>query len=239
MLSRALEAEVMDTDQEADCYNGIDHGEVNRTFVDDFCAALGFPETESLDAVSPEMGTFDEAPILDVGAGTGLIPIELCGRSENLKVVAIDLSVSMLDVARYNIEVASLTERIFLDHIDAKQMPFGDALFSAVISNSIIHHIPEPMSVLRESLRVAQPDATLFFRDLARPEDDAAVDSLVRTYVGEEEEHARKMFDGSLRAALSLDEIRELICALGFERGSVQMTSDRHWTFCAQKPTDK
>ena len=40
--------------------------------------------------------------------------------------------------------------------------------FGAVMSNSIVHHIPEPASVLAEMVRVAAPGGLLFVRDLLR-----------------------------------------------------------------------
>ena len=44
------------------------------------------------------------------------------------------------------------------------------------------------------------------------------------------------MFDDSLRAALSLSEVRAMVSSLGFEAETVQATSDRHWTWIAIKP---
>jgi hypothetical protein len=46
------------------------------------------------------------------------------------------------------------------------------------------------------------------------------------------------MFADSLHAALSLDEIRALVSSLEFPPGSVQQTSDRHWTWVATKALD-
>jgi len=113
---------------------------------------------------------------------------------------------------------------------------YEDDQFDVVISNSIIHHIPEPAAVLREAVRVAKPGGLLFFRDLMRPARSADVSRLVATYAAGANEHQQKMFDDSLRAALDLDEIRELITTLGFAKVSVQATSDRHWTWIAKKP---
>src|SRR5262245_23534552 len=98
MLNRVLEPEVMDTPEEARAYNAMDHSEVNRRFVDDFLAA-GHVDGE----------------ILDLGTGTALIPIELCQRSPGAHVMAIDLSVAMLDLARGNVEIAGLMSQIMLD----------------------------------------------------------------------------------------------------------------------------
>jgi len=39
------------------------------------------------------------------------------------------------------------------------------------------------------------------------------------------------MLADSLRASLTLEELREIIAGLGFSPESVQQTSDRHWTW--------
>jgi len=218
-LERVLEPEVMDTYEEARDYDSMDHQAVNKLFVDDLLAA----------------GNIDN-DILDVGTGTAQIPVELCRQSEDCRIIAIDMAVHMLDLARFNIEVDGFTQRIFLQQIDAKDMLFESEMFDCVMSNSIIHHIPEPLAVLAESMRVTRPGGLLFFRDLLRPESGEEVAHLVSTYAGDENEHQRQMFDDSLRAALSLSEIRAMVSSLGFEAETVQATSDRHWTWIAIKP---
>ena len=93
----------------------------------------------------------------------------------------------------------------------------------------------EPAEALAEAVRVTADGGLLFFRDLMRPSDDAEVSQLVEAYAGDENEHQQKMFDDSLRAALSLDEIQKLVVELGFEPESVKATSDRHWTWVARR----
>ena len=85
---------------------------------------------------------------------------------------------------------------------------------------------------------MVQPGGFLFFRDLARPNSDDAVRELVEQYAGGESESARTMFDDSLRAALELDDIRAMIVELGFDADTVNLTSDRHWTWSATKPIE-
>ena len=92
---------------------------------------------------------------------------------------------------------------------------------------------PQNSSVTSESVNLA---TTFFFRDLLRPESGEEVAHLVSTYAGDENEHQRQMFDDSLRAALSLSEVRAMVSSLGFEAETVQATSDRHWTWIAIKP---
>ncbi len=97
---------------------------------------------------------------------------------------------------------------IQLSHVDAKGTPYADGMFSAVMSNSIIHHIPEPAQVLAEAVRVVGSGGLVFFRDLLRPADDAELQRLVAQYAGNCSEPQRTMFAASLHAALTLDEIR-------------------------------
>lgn len=217
MLPRVLEPEVMDSADEARDYDAMDHCEVNRRFVADFLAAWAHPA-----------GT-----VLDVGTGTAQIPIELCQQSTSVQIVAVDMAEHMLRLGQDNVHSAGLEGRIQLQRCDAKRMPFPDASFAAVVSNSIVHHIPEPGAVLSEMVRVAQPGAVLFVRDLLRPDDDAQVRHLVDSYAAGANDHQRQMFDDSLRAALTLDEIRTLVTNVGFAADTVQQTTDRHWTWCA------
>jgi ubiquinone/menaquinone biosynthesis C-methylase UbiE len=225
----------MDSDQEAKEYNEMDHSEVNRRFVKDllaFARSIADSETET-DADSDiecELGD-----VLDMGTGTALIPIELCKQHPDCRVMAIDMAVSMLDLARYNVEAQTMTERITLAQIDAKQMGFENGQFDVVMSNSIIHHIPEPNDCLIEMVRVTGDGGILFVRDLMRPDDLETLEGLVQAYAGEETEYSRKLFRDSLHAALSLDEIRSLVSDYGFDPATVEATSDRHWTWAAVK----
>lgn len=218
-LKRVLEPEVMDSYEEAVDYDRMDHQEVNAAFVRDL---LGVAQVEGR--------------VLDLGTGTAQIPVTFCQQTEEAQVLAVDLAVNMLELAKYNIAANGFEHRISLELIDAKELPFADDMFDCVMSNSIVHHIPDPRSVLAEAVRVVRPGGLLFFRDLMRPMNEETVASLVQTYAGEENEHQRQMFDDSLRAALTVEEVCGLIEPLGFAADTVQATSDRHWTWVATKP---
>lgn len=218
MLPRVLEPEVMDSAEEAIDYDAMDHSEVNRRFVADLLA------------VQPDL-----RDVVDIGTGTALIPIELCQQSASAMVTALDAAGAMLKVASQNVEREGLASRIQLSKVDAKQLPYADGRFSAVISNSILHHIPDPYCVLEEAVRVCAACGTLFFRDLMRPADLPTLDRLVDTYAADANTHQRQMFADSLHAALTLEEIRQLISQLGFEPETAVATSDRHWTWHARK----
>lgn len=219
MLARVLEPEVMDSPEEARDYDAMDHAAVNRVFVEDFRAAWD-----------------GRNPILDVGTGTAQIPIELCRRDPRATVVAIDLAEHMLRVGRDNVRRAGLEDRLRLERCDAKEFPYAAEQFGAVMSNSIVHHIPEPGAVLAEMVRVVQPDGVLFVRDLLRPATEDELRRLVAAYAGDANAHQQQMFAESLHAALNLPEIQGLVAALHFDPAGVSQTTDRHWTWCARKP---
>lgn len=216
MLPRVLEVEAMDTAGEAQTYDAMDHSHVNRVFVQDFLAIWK-----------------GRGLILDVGTGTAQIPIELCRQHPEAQVLGVDLAAQMLKVGQANIAQAKLDNNIRLQQVDAKGLPFGDGTFVATISNSIVHHIPEPKSVLAEMLRVTALGGVLFVRDLLRPESDAEVSRLVALYAEGASDHAKQLFDDSLRAALTLEEIRFCLQAIGANPDDVRQTTDRHWTWCA------
>jgi ubiquinone/menaquinone biosynthesis C-methylase UbiE len=196
----------------------MDHSRVNIAFVDDLLRA-----------------GFTGGDVLDLGTGTALIPIEIVKRGLECRIMAADAAIAMLERARLNLEIAGMTRVIQLSHCDAKGMPYASGMFDWVISNSIVHHIPDPIQVLREAWRVTRVGGSLFFRDLLRPETEAQLQLLVDTYAADCNEHQRQMFDDSLHAALSLTEIRDLIADFGCAAKSVSATSDRHWTWMATK----
>jgi ubiquinone/menaquinone biosynthesis C-methylase UbiE len=218
-LQRIPEPEAMDTYEEAVEYDSMDHAEVNRVFVTDLLATGAI-----------------KGDVLDLGTGTGQIPIELCQRTEDVRVMGIDLAASMLDQARINVELETLTDRIMFDLIDAKTLPYDDGRFDVVMSNSIIHHVPDPLPVMAEAVRVAKSGGVVFFRDLMRPVDETSLARLVANHAADCNELQTKMFSDSLRAAFTVREIQELVVELGLEKNTVAATSDRHWTWSARKP---
>jgi ubiquinone/menaquinone biosynthesis C-methylase UbiE len=218
MLPRILEPEVMDTPEEAHDYDTMDHSAVNRVFVADLLAVWD-----------------GRNPVLDVGTGTALIPVELCKTHPTATVVAIDLAEHMLAVARDNVARAGFAARIRLEKANGRALAYGDGSFSAVMSNSIVHHIPEPIQTIREMVRVCAVGGTIFVRDLMRPADRGTLNQLVEMYAGDANAHQKKMFSDSLHAALTLDEIRDLVGRCGFDPASVRATTDRHWTWSTKR----
>jgi ubiquinone/menaquinone biosynthesis C-methylase UbiE len=225
MLPRTLEPEVMDTADDAADYDAMDHAHVNRVFVDDLLVVW---------TTRPPM-TVDAVRVFDAGTGTAQIPIELLSRGFAAQIVAADAAASMLELARRNIEQAGYADRIEPVLRDCKALPEVAGTFDLVMSNSIVHHIPEPAGVLAECWRILKPGGLLFVRDLFRPEYEVTLNQLVQQYAGDANAHQQQLFRESLHAALTVAEVRKLLQPLGIPTDTVEATSDRHWTLVAWK----
>lgn len=212
-MQRILEPEVMDTLEEAVDYDAMDFSEVNIAFA------------QRAIELSPQSGL-----ILDVGTGTARIPISICQQCQQCQIIGIDMAKNMLNIGTKNVEQAGLQKQISLELADAKNLPYSDGKFEMVISNSIVHHLPEPLPFFLETKRVLKPNGAIFIRDLIRPADEAKMNALVESIGTEYNEHQKMLFRDSLHAAFTLDEIIELVKKVGLEGVNVYQSSELHWT---------
>lgn len=225
MLQRILEPEVMDGPDDAADYDQMDHSSVNQAFVQDFLATW-----------STDRRPKAAAKILDLGTGTAQIPIVLCQQWAGGEVTADDLAEEMLRLARINVERTGQANRIRLRLGDSKQLSDPPGSYDAIISNSLVHHVPEPQSVLAEAWRVLRPGGLIFVRDLHRPATIDERDRLVALYASDCTPHQRQLFGDSLLAALTVDEVLQRCRAIGIPAPKCELTSDRHWTMTVWKP---
>ena len=124
---------------------------------------------------------------------------------------------------------------LFSQQVDSKKMPYSDDSFDQVISNSIIHHIPNPLECFKEMIRVTKRDGLLFIRDLLRPFSMVELQNIVNLHAGDATPKQKQLFTDSLHASLSLAEVHEMVKLFGFEAFTVIQSSNRHWTFTARK----
>jgi ubiquinone/menaquinone biosynthesis C-methylase UbiE len=212
-MQRVTEPEVMDSQEEAITYDAMDFTEVNTAF------AQRAIELGSLSGL-----------MLDAGTGTARIPILICQERPQWQIIGIDLAESMLQVGRKNVEQAGLQQQITLESVDAKQLPYPDAHFDMVISNSLIHHLPDPLPFLKELKRVLKPNGGILIRDLIRPMNEDIMNGLVDSIGTEYDEHQKMLFRDSLHAAFTLDEVNQLVLDADLEGAKLYQSSDRHWT---------
>lgn len=213
-MKRVLEPEVMDSWSEAVEYDSMDFLEVNRAFAEQAIAVL--PKSKGM--------------VLDAGTGTARIPILIAQHKPGWQIIGIDLSENMLKIGESNIKAAAVSNQVELALVDAKKLPYIDGQFDLVISNSIVHHLGDPLPFLCEVKRVLKPGGGIFLRDLQRPKNEADRDRLVEEYAGDCNQHQKQLFRDSLQAAFTLEEVQEMLNQAGLGDVKVYTSSDRHWT---------
>lgn len=212
-MDRKPEPELMDLAEEVDAYVAGDFTAVNQAFAERLVELCGKRE---------------QARALDLGTGPADIPIRVWRARPKWKIVAVDASAPMLDRARAAIDGAGAAGAIELSLADAKDTGLPPGSFDVVFSNSILHHVASPITFWAEVRRLAKSGATIFLRDLARPQDDAKAHALVKQHAGAESELLQEEFYRSLLAAYTLEEVRTQIAAAGLGALTTQMSSDRH-----------
>lgn len=217
-MKRILEPEVMDTAEEADGYDSMDHSEPNANFL----------------ARLVELGA--RGRILDIGTGPGHIPLLVCARIAGSRIVGVDLSKNMLRHAERHRLASPFAERIEFRLADAKGLDFEDGEFDCVYSNTILHHIPDPKPFLAEAWRVLRKGGVLLIRDLFRPGDEKRADELVRLHAAGADAYQQGLFRASLGAAFEPDELRRIARDAGVD-AEVVIDTDRHMSLqCRSKP---
>jgi len=100
--------------------------------------------------------------ILDVGAGTGFLTLELAQRcGPSAKVIAVDPWKAGMSRLRKKLKDLDLKNVVLLEQ-DAAAMDLPDSSVDLIVSNIGINNFADPPRVLRECHRVGKPGARLF-----------------------------------------------------------------------------
>ena len=212
-MHRILEPEVMDDPEQASAYAQADFERENQEFVERFLAA--FPD-------------LTEGHIVDLGCGPADIPIRLARALPRCRITGIDASLPMIRLGEQAIIDAGLVDRITLqcERIQSLVLP---ELVDAVVSNSLLHHIPNPLRFWLAVKQLVRPGSYALVMDLLRPAstDDAA--ALVDQYASNEPAILRRDFYNSLLAAFTEDEVAAQLAEMNLSRLLIDVPDDRHW----------
>ncbi|NIR51735.1 geranylgeranyl reductase family protein [candidate division KSB1 bacterium] len=110
------------------------------------------------------------AVILDAGAGTGESTRTVLRLAKPRRIVGIDVSSGMLNVAREKL----LDPRVELRKADMRRLPFADSSFDAVVSTWAIETLSDPKAAVREFLRVIKEDGYVLYVFSSMPKFGAA-----------------------------------------------------------------
>jgi demethylmenaquinone methyltransferase/2-methoxy-6-polyprenyl-1,4-benzoquinol methylase len=109
------------------------------------------------------------AAVLDVAAGTGDVAIEFARHTPAARIVGLDRSTGMLEVALRKIGRLRLDGRLDLIEADALEMPFADESFDAVTIAFGLRNLPDYAAGVREMTRVLKPGGRLLILEFFPP----------------------------------------------------------------------
>ena len=210
---RIPEPELMDDPEHARAYANADFSEPHQAFIERFSRC--FPDHR------PQR-------VLDLGCGAADITIRFARAFPECVLHGVDGAPAMLSHARTALARAKLEDRICLTEARLPEDRLPRRAFDTLISNSLLHHLSDPL-VLWQAVRCyAAPNAAVFIMDLRRPDTRVQAGRLVDEYAGDEPEILQRDFLQSLLAAYRPEEVSAQLEHAGINGFHAAPVGDRH-----------
>jgi 2-polyprenyl-3-methyl-5-hydroxy-6-metoxy-1,4-benzoquinol methylase len=213
MMLRVLEPELMDDPEQALVYARADFEKENQGFIDRFREY--YPE-------------FTEGHILDLGCGPGDIPVRFARTLPSCRITAVDASEPMIGLADVAVKQAGLADRITFRCERFQAVSLVEPA-DAAVSNSLLHHVPNPLQFWYRLRQLVKPGSPVLVMDLLRPDSPEEAQAIVDCYAAKEPEILRRDFYRSLLAAFTEDEVAAQLAELNLSRLMIDVVDDRHW----------
>ncbi|MCZ7393153.1 MAG: methyltransferase domain-containing protein [Candidatus Methanoperedens sp.] len=110
---------------------------------------------------------FPSSPfVLEIGTGQGLGAIFLAEKLKYSRFIAIDYERDMVETAIWNVNNRGLQDRIRVEWGDAVSLNFQESSFDAVVSITVLHHVPGYEKAIFEAARVLKRGGFFMIVDL-------------------------------------------------------------------------
>jgi 2-polyprenyl-3-methyl-5-hydroxy-6-metoxy-1,4-benzoquinol methylase len=212
-MNRILEPELMEDEAQVLAYAAADFEEENQGFLDRFREY--FPE-------------FTEGHILDLGCGPGDIPVRFARALPSCRITGVDASEPMIGLAGVAVKQAGLADRITFRCERFQGVSLIEPV-DAVVSNSLLHHVPNPLQFWYRLRQLVKPGSPVLVMDLLRPDSPEEAQAIVDRNAAKEPEILRRDFYNSLLAAFTEDEVAAQLAEMNLSRLIVDVVDDRHW----------
>jgi trans-aconitate 2-methyltransferase len=242
-MERICEPELMEDAGQVRAYAEADFSQGDAVMVERIQALFG-ADPQGLDPQG--LGPW----IVDLGCGPGNITLRIAAACPEAHVLGIDGAAAMLAIAEQRrCADGALAGRLRFQQgvlpLSAGQArtllaagPGGTAGaasegrankggFSAVLSNSLLHHLHDPGVLWATVRQLAAPGAALYVQDLRRPASVAAVEALVAREMATAPEVLRRDYRHSLHAAFTVQEVELQLPHAGLQCLRVQERGER------------
>ncbi len=225
-MQRTPEPELMEDAAQVKAYAAADFSAGDGAVVERLAALAS--------AAGINLDTTPGALLVDLGCGPGNISLRLLERFTTARVVGIDGSAAMLQVAeqrRGSLSPAAAARLSFqlqtLPSTALAATPLAGRC-QAVVSNSLLHHLHQPMVLWEAVQQLAAPGGFVYLRDLRRPLDAAAAEALLALHLPQAPAVLRRDYLASLHAAFTPEEVEAQLAALGLRGLTVAALDDRY-----------
>jgi arsenite methyltransferase len=157
--------------------------------------------------------------IVDLGAGTGFLTVELAQRSAAARVIAVDPWAGAMEVLRRKVDYLGLTN-VELVIADASALDLPDSSVDVVVSNLGVNNFDNAAAVLTECHRVLRPGGHLLLSTNLVGHMAEFYDAFRSAYDG-------KALDDHIAHRASVDGTLELLQQAGFTASVVARTEFR------------
>lgn len=172
-----------------------------------------------LDGFQPSAGE----RVLEIGCGVGAVLEQIHGTHPGLQLAGVDISEAQINRCRERL--GSLGIEADLRLADGARLPWPDASFDRVVFVWVIEHLPEPVPVLLEALRVLRPGGTIHLTEtdyatLRVSPPDPHIEALFAAFVA----HFNRFGDAHVGPKLG-----PLLECLGFQEVDNRIVGVHHW----------
>ncbi|TDU88490.1 methyltransferase family protein [Kribbella voronezhensis] len=157
--------------------------------------------------------------IVDLGAGTGFLTVELAQRSAAARVIAVDPWAEAMEVLRRKVDYLGLTN-VELVTADASALDLPDSSVDVVVSNLGVNNFDNAAAVLTECHRVLRPGGRLLLSTNLVGHMAEFYDAFRSVYDG-------KALDDHIAHRADVDGTLELLQRAGFTASVVASTEFR------------
>jgi SAM-dependent methyltransferase len=145
--------------------------------------------------------------IIDLGCGPGQYLIKFANTFTDTCIIGYDGSIEMVNLARHNVLLAGLSDRIEIRHAMFKDIKFEEC--DCIISSGTLHHAHDPLEFWNVIKNLSNETIQIFIMDIIRPLDDIKLNSIVYELATTENHYYKTDLYNSLRAAFTHKEIEE------------------------------
>ncbi len=106
--------------------------------------------------------------LLEVGSGVCAQTVLILERYPNIRITCIEYDERQIEAAQQHVlSNPNYSDRITLIHADATDLKLADDQFDAAYICWVLEHVPDPVSILKETRRLLKPGAAAYLTEVA------------------------------------------------------------------------